>query len=123
MGEVYAGTFRRGAHGLVEAIGEESVGQASALTLPQHGHASGTQWCVVGTGWDAYRDALAARLPTALVFADGARYPQASAIARLALPQFAAGGGVPPEQALPVYLRDKVALTLEEQRVNSGLPR
>ncbi|MBS0524353.1 MAG: tRNA (adenosine(37)-N6)-threonylcarbamoyltransferase complex dimerization subunit type 1 TsaB, partial [Proteobacteria bacterium] len=111
MGEVYAGVFRRGADGLVEAIDEESVGQASALVLPQS-----IQWCVVGTGWNAYRDALAARLPAAPVFADGARFPQASAVARLALPQFAAGAGVPPERALPVYLRDKVALTLQEQR-------
>lgn len=116
MGEVYAGAFRRGEGGLVEAIGEESVGPASALALPHHAHASGTQWCVVGSGWDAYRDALAARLPAPPAFADGARFPQASAVARLAAPQFAAGLGVPPEQALPVYLRDKVALTLAEQR-------
>jgi tRNA threonylcarbamoyladenosine biosynthesis protein TsaB len=111
MGEVYAGAFRRGEVGLVEAIGEESVGQASELVLPKS-----IQWCVVGSGWDAYREALAPRLPAAPVFADGARFPQASAVARLAAPQFAAGLGVPPEQALPVYLRDKVALTLAEQR-------
>ncbi|HST28767.1 MAG TPA: tRNA (adenosine(37)-N6)-threonylcarbamoyltransferase complex dimerization subunit type 1 TsaB [Rudaea sp.] len=112
MGEVYAGAFRRGADGLVEAIGEETVGQANALTLPQS-----IQWCIVGSGWDAYRDALAARLPALPVFADGTRFPQARAVARLAAPRFAAGLGVPPEQALPVYLRDKVALTLAEQRV------
>jgi tRNA threonylcarbamoyladenosine biosynthesis protein TsaB len=34
----------------------------------------------------------------------------------LAAPQFATGHGVAPEFALPVYLRDKVALTLDEQR-------
>ena len=111
MGEVYTGMFRRGEGGLVEAIGEETVGKADELILLQS-----TQWCVVGSGWDAYRDALAARLPAPPVFADGARFPQARAVARLAAPQFAAGLGVPPEQALPVYLRDKVALTLAEQR-------
>jgi tRNA threonylcarbamoyladenosine biosynthesis protein TsaB len=111
MGEVYAGMFRRGEGGLVEAIGEETVGKADELTLPQS-----TQWCVVGSGWDAYRDALAARLPAPPAFADGARFPQARNVARLAAPQFAAGLGVPPEQALPVYLRDKVALTLAEQK-------
>lgn len=111
MGEVYAGAFRRGANGLVEAIGEESVGQAEKLILPQS-----AQWCIVGTGWDAYRDALAARLPVAPQFADGQRYPQAGAVARLAAPRMAAGEGVAAEFALPVYLRDKVALTLEEQR-------
>ena len=111
MGEVYAGTFRRGADGLVEAIDEEFVGHAEKLILPQS-----KQWSVIGSGWDAYRDALAARLSGPPRWADGSRYPQAHAIARLAQPQFAAGRGVSPEYALPVYLRDKVALTLEEQR-------
>lgn len=109
MGEIYAGTFRRTVDGLVEPVGEESVGLASELVLP---HAD----CIVGSGWAAYADALAARLPAAPKFADGARYPQARAIARLAAPQFAAGRSVAPEHALPVYLRDKVALTLQEQR-------
>ena len=114
MGEIYAGAFRRGADGLVEALGEESVGKADELILPHHARESGT--CVVGTGWKSYRDALAPRLSAPPVFADGARYPQARAIARLAVPLFAAGRGVAPEQALPVYLRDKVALTLAEQK-------
>lgn len=114
MGEIYAGAFRRGANGLVEALGEETVGKADELILPHHARESGT--CVVGSGWKAYRDALAPRLSAPPVFADGARYPQARAVARLAVPLFAAGRGVAPEQALPVYLRDKVALTLEEQK-------
>jgi tRNA threonylcarbamoyladenosine biosynthesis protein TsaB len=111
MGEIYAGTFRRGADGLVEALGEESVDRAEKLILRKS-----KQWSVIGSGWDAYRDALAARLPAAPLWAEGARYPQARQIARLAQPQFAAGRGVSPEYALPVYLRDKVALTLDEQR-------
>ena len=111
MGEVYAGTFRRGANGLVEAIGEETVDRAEKLILQQS-----KQWSIIGSGWDAYRDALAARLSATPIWADGARYPQARQIARLAQPQFAAGRGVSPEYALPVYLRDKVALTLDEQR-------
>lgn len=112
MGEVYAGAFRRSPNGLVESIGEETIGKSDELLLPQS-----TQWCVVGTGWDAYRDGLAPRMPASPVFADGARYPQARAVAVLAAPRLAAGEGVAPEQALPVYLRDKVALTLEEQRM------
>ncbi|HEY8011771.1 MAG TPA: tRNA (adenosine(37)-N6)-threonylcarbamoyltransferase complex dimerization subunit type 1 TsaB [Rudaea sp.] len=111
MGEIYAGTFRRSVDGLVEALGSESVGHADKLVLPGN-----RRWSVVGSGWDAYREALAALLPATPTFADGARYPQARAVLRLAAPQFASGGGVLPEAALPVYLRDKVALTLEEQR-------
>jgi tRNA threonylcarbamoyladenosine biosynthesis protein TsaB len=111
MGEIYAGAFVRDAHGIVESIAAESVGPASRLVLPAR-----KKWIVVGTGWDAYRDAISAHLPAPPLFADGQRFPQARAIAVLAAPQFAAGRGVAPEYALPVYLRDKVALTLEEQR-------
>jgi tRNA threonylcarbamoyladenosine biosynthesis protein TsaB len=116
MGEIYAGAFRRSADGLVAAIGSESVGPASRLLLPQLTTLRGQSWCVLGTGWSAYEDALSAQLPSPPLYADGTRYPQAHAIARLAKPQLAAGRGVAAEFALPVYLRDKVALTLEEQR-------
>jgi len=108
MGEVYAGMFRR-AQGAIAPVSEETVGQADALVLP-HIHR------VVGTGWAVYPDIIAARLPVAPLFADGARYPQARAIAELAAPRFAAGQSVVAELALPVYLRDKVALTVKEQR-------
>ena len=111
MGEIYAGAFRRGTDGLVISVGNESVGQAGRIILPQS-----VQCSIVGSGWDAYRDVLSARLSAAPLFADGARYPQAHAVARLAAPQFAAGRAQAPELALPVYLRDKVALTLDEQR-------
>jgi tRNA threonylcarbamoyladenosine biosynthesis protein TsaB len=40
----------------------------------------------------------------------------AAAIARLAAPRLAAGEGVDAAQAAPVYVRDKVALTIEERR-------
>jgi len=111
MGEVYAGTFRRGPDGLVVPVGAETVGAASRLELPSH-----DRWVIVGSGWDAYRDALSQRLPRAPISADGACYPSASAVARLAAAQFANGLAVAADQALPVYLRDKVALTLDEQR-------
>jgi len=116
MGEIYTATFRRTADGLIEAISEETVGSAEKWSPPKNLPAGLRSWSVVGTGWDAYREALAARLLTAPTFADGVRYPQARAVLRLAAPRFAQGAGLAPEAALPVYLRDKVALTLEEQR-------
>lgn len=111
--EIYAGTFRFAADGLVEALGGEHVLAASAVALPE---AEG--WNVLGTGWSAYGDAIRERLPVLPRWADGNRYPQACDVARLAAPLFAAGRGVAPELALPVYLRDKVALTLEEQQAS-----
>jgi tRNA threonylcarbamoyladenosine biosynthesis protein TsaB len=112
--EIYAGTFRFNPDGLVEPVGLEHVLPASGLILPE-----AEAWNVLGTGWSAYGDAIRERLPSPPRWADGDRYPQACDVARLAAPLFAAGKGMPPEQALPVYLRDKVALTLEEQ----GSPR
>lgn len=115
MGEIYAGAFRRTHEGLVEPVHAESVGRADALALP-----AAEAWNVIGSGWTSYRDALATRLPAAPVWADGARYPQAADIARLAAPLAHAGRGMAPERVQPVYLRDKVALTLAEQRRGSG---
>ena len=111
MGEVYAGTFRRTPDGLVEALGAETVGPAQTLQLP-----AASAWNVIGSGWASYREALAKQLPGPPSWADGERFPQAADIARLAAPLMLSGRGVPPENALPVYLRDKVALTTAEQR-------
>ena len=111
MGEIYAGTFRRTRDGLVEPIGAESVGAAAALVLP-----AAAAWNVVGSGWTGYRDVLSTRLPAPPVHADAACFPQAADVARLALPLAQAGTTVAPEHALPVYLRDKVALTVLEQK-------
>jgi tRNA threonylcarbamoyladenosine biosynthesis protein TsaB len=110
MGEVYAGRFRR-AGALVEAIGEETVGPADALVVTGDAPLN-----VIGTGWSSYRDAIARILPWPPRSSEGERYPRAADVARLAAPVAAAGGGIPADRAQPVYLRDKVALTLAEQR-------
>lgn len=109
--EIYAGAFRFNTDGLVEAINAECVLPAASVILPK-----AEAWNVIGTGWGAYADALRGRLPTTPLWADGGRYPQARDVASLAAPVLAAGKGVAPEFALPVYLRDKVALTLREQQ-------
>lgn len=113
MGEVYAGAFAFDANGLAQPLDEERVARAEDLSLPD---AEG--WNVIGSGWDAYRDALLSRVPSRL-WAEGERYPQARDVARLALPRFQAGDVLPPERALPVYLRDKVAFTVVEREAKS----
>jgi tRNA threonylcarbamoyladenosine biosynthesis protein TsaB len=42
--------------------------------------------------------------------------PRAGAIARIAARRYVKGGAVSAEEAAPLYLRDKVALTTEERR-------
>ena len=110
MGEIYAGCFRRNADGGLTALDAERVCTAEALTLPE-----ADAWQVVGSGWATYEAVLRVKLGAKLRHADGECYPQAVHIAEIAAREFAAGRAVPAEQALPVYLRDKVALTLVEQ--------
>ena len=110
MGEIYAACYRRDDHGGLIALDEERVCTPDSLDLP-----AADAWEVVGSGWATYARVLSQRLTGTLRSADGMRYPQASHVAELAAREFAAGRTQPPELALPVYLRDKVAMTLVER--------
>ena len=110
MGEIYAACYQRDGNGGLLALDEERVCTADTLVLPQ-----AAAWQVVGTGWATYEDTLRGRLNFAPVSANGACFPQARHVATLAVSEFKAGRAHAPELALPVYLRDKVALTLAEQ--------
>jgi tRNA threonylcarbamoyladenosine biosynthesis protein TsaB len=110
MGEIYAASYRRDGSGGLMALDEERVCTADSLVLP-----SSTAWHVVGTGWATYEEALRSKLGGSPRSANGACYPQARHVATLAVSEFKAGRAQAPELALPVYLRDKVALTLAEQ--------
>ena len=115
MGEIYAACYRRDANGGLIALDEERIASADTLLLPEAG-----TWQVVGSGWATYAPVLSQRLTGRLHSADGQRYPQAAHVAELAVREFTAGRGQAPELALPVYLRDKVALTLVEQGKANG---
>lgn len=110
MGEIYAASYRRDGHGGLIALDEERVCRPEALQLPP-----ASAWQVVGSGWATYATVLCDRLTGVLHSADGACYPQAAHVATLALREFHAGRAPAAELALPVYLRDKVAMTLVEQ--------
>ena len=51
---------------------------------------------------------------------DAKVFPTASAVARLAAPVLARGDGVDAAHALPLYVRDKVALTTAERLARGG---
>ncbi len=111
MGEIYAGYFVRDPHWLMRPIGLESVGQADQLELPDEA------LNVVGTGWTTYQTAIGAQLQQPALYCDGDCYPLAKNVALLAQPLFAAGMTSDPGDVRPTYLRDNVALTIEEQRL------
>jgi tRNA threonylcarbamoyladenosine biosynthesis protein TsaB len=64
-----------------------------------------------GNAWPVY----AGRWPVALTAPQRVALPTAAALLRLAPAAWAAGVAVPPEEALPLYIRDKVAQTTEER--------
>lgn len=111
MQQVYWGAYVRGARGLVELQGEERVVAPSAVPLPASGG-----WVGAGSGWDQYTEALSARLDERLDRWYPDCYPRARGVAELGAADFEAGKAVPAEQALPVYMRDDVAVKKTPQR-------
>jgi tRNA threonylcarbamoyladenosine biosynthesis protein TsaB len=105
MQEVYWAGYRRDARGFAEPCGEERVGAPESVELsagiepPVHG---------VGRGFLAYPQLLG-KIRGELAAIHGEWLPRAEEVARLALPELAAGRTVAPEEAYPVYLRDDVA--------------
>ena len=103
MGEIYWAAFARDAHGEPQALTDEQVAPATAVCVP-----AGTEWFGIGSGWAVYETALRAHFGDTLSGIDAAALPRAAQIAQLAAVDFAAGGAVPAELALPVYLRNQV---------------
>lgn len=110
MGEIYAACYRRDGLGGLTALDAERVCMPDTLQLPE-----AASWSVVGSGWATYADVLRERLTGTLQHANGTACPQARHVAELAVREYHAGRAQAAEFALPVYLRDKVALTLAEQ--------
>ncbi|MDX9741521.1 MAG: tRNA (adenosine(37)-N6)-threonylcarbamoyltransferase complex dimerization subunit type 1 TsaB [Gammaproteobacteria bacterium] len=104
MGEVYWGAFVAGADGLAGVAGEECVCPPDRVPAVEGGG-----WFAAGDGWAAYRAVLETRLQVDLVGCDEQRYPRARDVARLARAIHQRGGARPAAEALPVYLRDRVA--------------
>lgn len=103
MDEVYWGAYRRNAVGVMELDGEECVSTPGEVPLP-----ADEGWRGVGAGWAAYEAILAGHCAGRVEAWDGTCFPRARDVAALGLVGYQAGLAVSAEQALPVYLRDKV---------------
>ena len=103
MGEIFWGVYRRDAQGFAELIGKESVTPATEVEFPD------LTGMGVGSGWGVYRQELMTRLAGRVSYCETENLPRAGAIARLGVRGFEQGLAVAVEQAMPVYLRDKVA--------------
>ena len=103
MGEVYWGRYLLDGQGLMRPDGPEVVITPEQVELPPDGG-----WEGVGSGWEAYGDRLGERLGDRLRAVDPAARCEAQDLIPLAVAGFAKGLAVSAEQALPVYLRDRV---------------
>ena len=90
---------------LNDSLQEGAVGHALAVKT------TGAAFIAAGNAWPVY----AGRWPAALTAPQAIVLPTAAALLRLAPAAWAAGEAVPPEKALPLYIRDKVAQTTDER--------
>ncbi|HEY8266538.1 MAG TPA: tRNA (adenosine(37)-N6)-threonylcarbamoyltransferase complex dimerization subunit type 1 TsaB [Steroidobacteraceae bacterium] len=103
MREVYYAALEKRAGRWHEVVAAQCVPPDAAPRPPGEG------WVGAGSGFAVYGDFGLKKIAPEV-------HPTAAAVARLAAPRLAAGEGVDAALAVPVYLRDKVALTLAEQR-------
>ncbi len=124
MNEVYVAAYAVAGE-RVEAIMAAKVGVTEGNPLFGTGETAplpeGSGWRGAGDGFGIWGAVLAARLGARLTSVDATASPTAAAVARLAAPLLASGQGVAAADALPLYIRDKVALTTAERKARGGL--
>jgi tRNA threonylcarbamoyladenosine biosynthesis protein TsaB len=101
MGEIYAAAYRGGADGLPAPASPEALLAPAALRVPD-----GERWHGAGSAFAAWPD-LAAQL--GLEACDAEVTPVARDLLDIAAAALARGEAVSAEDAMPVYLRERVA--------------
>jgi tRNA threonylcarbamoyladenosine biosynthesis protein TsaB len=112
--EVYHAAYECDA-GAWRAVHEPSLCEPSAVP-----DLRGGDWLALGSAFEVYRDVLEQRYTGQLRAIEPDRYPRARDIATLAISRFVDGTATVPEAAAPIYLREKVALRVDEQPSRSG---
>ncbi|MEW6689065.1 MAG: tRNA (adenosine(37)-N6)-threonylcarbamoyltransferase complex dimerization subunit type 1 TsaB, partial [Pseudomonadota bacterium] len=101
MHEVYYSALEKSGGRWREVIPVQCIAPANVVAPPGEG------WVGCGNGFAVYGSlGMKSILPGI--------HPSAAALARLAAPRLAAGGGVDAALAQPAYVRDKVAFTAQE---------
>lgn len=110
MNEVYFGAYRRDGAGRAASMLADRVCPPGEVPRLPEGN-----WHGAGTGWGRYEALLQPVLGGAVVHVDGAALPHAEDALALGLPLLEAGAGQSADTLAPAYLRDRVALTIQEQ--------
>lgn len=110
MGQVYHAAYERDGDRWVTTHSPDLCAPAAAPLLP-----GDALWTGCGSGFKAHGEILARRYAGRLSAIIPDAYPQARHIARLAVGEFEQGRALAAEHAVPVYIRDKVALRSDER--------
>jgi tRNA threonylcarbamoyladenosine biosynthesis protein TsaB len=104
MAEVYWAAYRIDQTDLAVLLGSESVLAPEQVSVPEP-----ADWFGAGNGWLSYAEALCRQTGLSGQEVDADLVCRAEELALLAEREWQQGRALSPEQALPVYLRDKVA--------------
>lgn len=110
MAEVYWAAYEREGEDWRTVV-EPRLALPDAVFVPD-----GADWTGAGNGFAVLDAGMRAALAERLVRLDETLMPDAAAMAPLAVRAFARGEAGDAAAAAPIYLRDKVALTVEERR-------
>ena len=106
MGEVYLGAYRRGEHGLPDAIVDERLQTQTPIDVLDASSAGSR--VAAGLGWQRYPALLAAN-EDCIGNTSAVLYPRARFLLPLGNAALAAGDSIAPQDLVPTYLRSKVA--------------
>jgi len=115
MGEVYHAVYEK-------VAGEWQTVIEPGLYKPDAAPAIlGVGWTAAGSGWQTYTEQLSAVYAQQLQTVQPQLLPTASAILRLAQPIFKRGEAKPASEAMPIYIRNRVALKTRERELGLRL--
>ncbi|VAW74414.1 tRNA threonylcarbamoyladenosine biosynthesis protein TsaB [hydrothermal vent metagenome] len=113
MDEVYLSQCTLGQEGIMQPLMSELVISPNEVDLPNTG-----SWLGVGSGWDRYHDILLSDSSLTVTWNPGL-LPHAQDVAEIGQSLFEQGRAVAAEEAIPVYVRNKVAAKTHERKIDS----
>jgi tRNA threonylcarbamoyladenosine biosynthesis protein TsaB len=116
IGEIYHASYVRDAEGW-RPVHDPSVCRAEDAPAVEGG-----DWTGCGSAFEVYEAALRARYGESLRTVRHGLVPHARDIAALGVESFRLGHAIAPDDAAPLYVRDKVAMTVSERAQRKAGP-
>lgn len=109
MGEVYHAAYAQ-QNGVWQPVCAPGLYKPDAVPA-----IAGVGWVGAGSGWQTYAETLSAQYDAQLAQVLPQLLPQATAMLQLAQPVFASGDALNAGDAMPIYIRNRVALKTAER--------